>query len=150
MVCALSGLYISFPFSRRHQSNSSSASSEIIIPQHPTLIPRFSPWSLLSDFTQPNWNPFSTQSLPCSSSVSLLPYPFKLMTQVLVVTNHLPNQVNQFIVIQCINIIYLIWVKHFTQKKVKFSRATFLSKLEITANSKSVFNTKCPEFSKKW
>ena len=50
-----------------------SASSQITILQPPTPPPSFTfcaPSPPLSNFVQVNWNPFSIQSLPCSSLVS--------------------------------------------------------------------------------
>ena len=125
-----------------NQANSSSDPSQILIQQF--CIPRPS----LSTFTLAKWNPSSTQSWSCSSSVSLFcPTPFDHnLPQLLDIPNQMPSQLTLSSSYIHIN---NLWVKHATYKKSEPLRAASLSNWDNTVNNNSIFNTKYAEFGTK-
>ena len=128
------------------QANSSSDPTQILILWFP--IPRASlpPSPSLSSLTLVNWNPSSTQSSSCSSSVSIFcPTPFNhTPPQVLDPPNHMATKPIKFI-IKLFTDHNTSWVKRATHQKVESLKAAFLSRLDNTVNNNSIFNTKYAE-----
>ena len=119
------------------QTNSSSGSSQLLILQFP--IPRSSlPPSLsLSNFALANGNPYPKQSSSCFSSVSVFcPTRF----------NHISPQ----FIIKLYSDHNTLTVKYTSHQKAESLTGAYLSKLDNTVNSNSIFTTKYVEFPTKW
>ena len=133
------------------QANSSYNTSQILILQY--FIPRDSlpPLPSLSNFLLLNWNTSSTQSSSFvlhQFSYFILPYSNTHHNYWIYQTICQARPIKFFIELYAKHSPLL--VKHANYKKGESLRDPSLSNLDNIKNNKSIFNTKCAEFSEKW
>ena len=132
------------------QANFSSDPSQMLILQYSIPTASLPPSPSLSNFPLVNWNPSSTQSSSCTSSVSYFFIPHLTIRH-----SYWKYQTTcQAKPIKFIIRLYTsrnaLLVKQTTYQKAETLRTVFLSELGNMIHNNSIFNTKCPEFSTKW